>query len=70
MTKLNGVQGYRTLVGARVLSSGIVWVDFTLIFSLLGYHWHADAVTIGVASALYGLPGLLLGSFSARSRIG
>ncbi len=63
MTTLNGVPGYRALVAARVITVGIVWVDFTLIFSLLSYHWHADAVTIGVASALYGLPGLLLGPF-------
>ncbi len=60
---LSSVPGYRALMAARVISSGIVWVDFTLIFSLLSYHWHADAVTIGVASALYGLPGLLLGPF-------
>ncbi|MDC6293660.1 MFS transporter [Ralstonia pseudosolanacearum] len=63
MTMLSSVPGYRALMAARVISSGIVWVDFTLIFSLLSYHWHADAVTIGVASALYGLPGLLLGPF-------
>ncbi len=63
MTRLNGVPGYRAWVVARVISSGIVWVDFTLIFSLLSYHWHADAATIGVASALYGLPGLFLGPF-------
>ncbi|MGD7098280.1 MFS transporter [Ralstonia pseudosolanacearum] len=63
MTMLSSVPGYRALMAARVLSSGIVWVDFTLIFSLLSYHWHADAVMIGVASALYGLPGLLLGPF-------
>ncbi|MEQ6350209.1 MFS transporter [Ralstonia pseudosolanacearum] len=63
MTMLSSVPGYRALMAARVISSSIVWVDFTLIFSLLSYHWHADAVTIGVASALYGLPGLLLGPF-------
>lgn len=63
MTNLRSVPGYRTLAAARVLSSTILWVDFTLVFSLLGYYWHADAATIGVASALYGLPGLVLGTF-------
>lgn len=63
MTNLQSVPGYRTLAAARVLSSTILWVDFTLVFSLLGYYWHADAATIGVASALYGLPGLVLGPF-------
>ena len=63
MAKLNRIPGYRALLVARVISSGIVWVDFTLIFSLLSYHWHADAVTVGVAAALYGLPGLVLGPF-------
>ncbi|MGY2492830.1 MFS transporter [Cupriavidus sp. CP313] len=63
MTNLQSVPGYRTLTAARVLSSTILWVDFTLVFSLLGYYWHADAATIGVASALYGLPGLVLGPF-------
>jgi MFS family permease len=63
MTNLQSVPGYRTLTAARVLSSTILWVDFTLVFSLLGYYWHADAATIGIASALYGLPGLVLGPF-------
>lgn len=63
MSNLQSVPGYRALVSARVLSSTILWVDFTLIFSLLGYYWHADATTIGVASAVYGLPGLILGPF-------
>jgi MFS family permease len=63
MINLQSVPGYRALAAARVLSSAILWVDFTLVFSLLGYYWHADATTIGVASALYGLPGLVLGPF-------
>lgn len=63
MINLQLVPGYRALISARVLSSTILWVDFTLVFSLLGYYWHADAATIGVASALYGLPGLVLGPF-------
>lgn len=63
MTHLNAVPGYRALIAARLLSSIILWVDFTLIFSLLTYYWRADAGMIGIASALYGLPGLLLGPF-------
>ena len=46
MTSLQSVPGYRALAAARVLSSAILWVDFTLVFSLLGYYWHADATTI------------------------
>lgn len=63
MSTLKLVPGYFALLGARALSSTIIWVDFTLIFSLLSYAWHADASTIGLASALYGLPGLILGPF-------
>ncbi|WP_354684976.1 MFS transporter [Cupriavidus necator] len=63
MTSLNTVPGYKALVAARCTSSVALWLDFTLIFSLLAYHWHADAITIGVSSALYGLPGLVLGPF-------
>jgi MFS family permease len=55
------VPGYKPLVGARVLSAFVIWIDFTLIFSLLTYHWNAPAERIGLTSALYGLPGLLLG---------
>ncbi|MCP1118973.1 MFS family permease [Robbsia andropogonis] len=59
-------RGYRYLLLARANSSVILRVDFTLIFSALTYFWHAEATTIGIASALYGLPGLLLGPFFGR----
>jgi MFS family permease len=58
--------GYAYLLCARANSSVILWVDFTLIFSALSYFWQADASTIGIASALYGLPGLLFGPFFGR----
>ncbi|WP_347555338.1 MFS transporter [Robbsia sp. KACC 23696] len=58
--------GYAYLLMARANSSVILWVDFTLIFSALSYVWHATATTIGIASALYGLPGLLFGPFFGR----
>lgn len=63
MSTLKSVPGYYALLCARVLSSTIIWVDFTLIFSLLSYDWHVNAATIGIAAALYGLPGLILGPF-------
>lgn len=63
MTDLHTVPGYKALLAARCSSSVTLWLDFTLIFSLLSYHWHADGITIGAASALYGLPGLVLGPF-------
>lgn len=50
----------------RACSSVILWVDFTLIFSLLSYHWQVGASTLGIASALYGLPGLMLGPLFGR----
>ncbi len=63
MTSLSTVPGYKALLAARCTSSVALWLDFTLIFSLLSYHWHANAITIGMSSALYGLPGLVLGPF-------
>ena len=60
------VPGYPHLLAARTTSSVILWVDFTLIFSLLSCFWHAGPTIIGVASALYGLPGLVLGPFFGR----
>lgn len=41
----------------------MVWLDITVIFSLLGFHWTADAMEVGTAAALYGLPGLVFGPF-------
>ncbi len=63
---LRTLPGYRYLLAARTTSSVIVWVDFTLIFSSLTYYWHASPTMVGVASALYGLPGLLLGPWFGR----
>jgi MFS family permease len=63
---LRGLPGYRHLLAARAVSSVIVWVDFTLIFSSLTYFWNATPTTVGMASALYGLPGLLLGPWFGR----
>lgn len=61
MTRLSAIPGYRPLLALRLVSSVVLWLDFTLIFSLLSFHWHADAMMVGVASALYGLPGLVVG---------
>src|SRR5689334_21882809 len=60
------VSGYLAVTTLRTCSSIILWVDFTLIFSLLSYHWHAEPTTVGLATALYGLPGLMLGPFFGR----
>jgi MFS family permease len=57
---------YPLLLSMRACSSVILWVDFTLIFSLLSYHWQVGASTLGIASALYGLPGLMLGPLFGR----
>jgi MFS family permease len=61
------VGSYPFLLASRFISSAILWVDFTLIFSSLSYIWHASATTIGIGSALYGLPGLLLGPLIGRA---
>jgi MFS family permease len=63
---LRTLPGYRYLLAARTISSVIVWIDFTLIFSSLTYYWHASPAMVGIASALYGLPGLLLGPWFGR----
>jgi MFS family permease len=58
--------GYAHLLLLRAIGSIILWTDFTLIFSNITYYWRADSTTIGVASALYGLPGLLLGPYFGK----
>lgn len=63
MTTLRTVPGYLDLVCARILCSTILWIDFTLIFSSLTYFWKAEELMIGVASAMYGLPGLIFGPY-------
>lgn len=51
----------------RVISSSIIWIDFVLIFSLTAYYWLATPSIVGVAAALYGLPGLILGPLIGRA---
>lgn len=65
-SRLFGTPGYSYLLSLRAISSIILWIDFTLMFSLLTYFWQANATVIGVTSALYGLPGLVLGPFFGR----
>ncbi|VVE59557.1 MFS transporter [Pandoraea sputorum] len=60
------VPGYPLLLTTAAASSIILWVDFTLMFSTLSYDWHAASTTVGLASALYGLPGLILGPWFGR----
>ncbi|MET3553963.1 MFS transporter [Burkholderia sp. 567] len=60
---LFSVRGYRSFFLGRVANSIAIWVDFTLIFSLLSFSYHATPGTLGLAAALYGLPGLLAGPF-------
>ncbi|WP_432261466.1 MFS transporter [Cupriavidus sp. TMH.W2] len=60
---LTSVAGYRPLVAARAISAIVLWLDFTLIFSLLSFQWRAEAMVVGLASALYGLPGLIVGPY-------
>jgi MFS family permease len=57
------VRGYSSFFASRLLNSIAIWVDFTLIFSLLSFSYNAAPGTLGIAAALYGLPGLLLGPF-------
>ncbi len=57
------VKGYPSLLISRVVGSISVWLDFTLMFSALTFHWQADAQTVGFALALYGLPGLAIGPY-------
>lgn len=66
LSVLREVPGYKNLLAVRATSSIILWVDFTLIFSILTYFWHANPMIIGVASALYGLPGLFFGPFFGK----
>lgn len=65
-TALREAPGYAHLLLLRVIGSIIIWVDFTLIFSSLSYYWQSSSTIIGIASALYGLPGLLLGPYFGK----
>lgn len=57
------ITGYPPLFISRIFNSVAVWVDFTLIFTVMSFHFNASAYQLGIAAALYGLPGLLLGPF-------
>jgi MFS family permease len=63
MKSIFSVPGYSSFFASRVSNSIAVWVDFTLIFSLLSFCFNATPRTLGLAAALYGLPGLFLGPF-------
>jgi hypothetical protein len=54
-------RAFKALLCARIITSSIILVDFTLLFVLLSYQWHATALEVGVATACYGLPGLIIG---------
>lgn len=60
---LSQTKGYILFVLMRFISSIIIWIDFTSIFSNISFYWHADPFIIGICSTLYGVPGLLLGPF-------
>lgn len=51
----------RALLVTRCISSIILWMDFTLVFSILAFTRGASTATIGLAASLYGFPGLFLG---------
>ncbi|CAJ0819883.1 MFS transporter [Ralstonia flaminis] len=63
ISSLFRVRGYPPFFASRIFNSVAIWVDFTLIFSILSFNFDATPRTLGVAAALYGLPGLLLGPF-------
>ncbi|WP_175425561.1 MFS transporter [Trinickia violacea] len=63
MRSLFSVQGYLSFFASRLFNSIAIWIDFTLIFSVLSFNYNAAPRTLGIAAALYGLPGLLLGPF-------
>lgn len=57
------VRQYFYLYGIRFCSSATVWLDFILIFSTLTFIFDAQAETLALAAALYGLPSLILGPY-------
>lgn len=63
MQRLAAVPGYRPLLAARIASSLTVWLDATVVFSLLAFHWGADATAAGVAASLFVIPVLVGGPF-------
>lgn len=54
---------YGYLYGLRLCSSATVWLDFILIFSTLTFVFHAQAETLALAAAVYGIPSLILGPY-------
>ena len=58
---LDSERAFKALLCARIISSSIIWIDFTLLFTLMSYQWHATALEVGLATACYGMPGLILG---------
>lgn len=60
---LFGIRGYSSFFIGRTFNSISVWVDFTLIFSILSFYYNANPGVLGMTAALYGLPGLLAGPF-------
>lgn len=59
--RLSDVRGYYLLLALRLISAVVLWLDFTSIFANIAFYWQASPFQIGVASAVYGLPGLVLG---------
>lgn len=55
------IGNYPRLLASRSMGAAILWIDFTLIFESLAFRWDADAVLVGFAMVLYGLPGALFG---------
>ncbi|MBW8078744.1 MAG: MFS transporter [Gallionella sp.] len=51
----------RALLVTRCISCIILWMDFTLVFSIMAFDRGSATTTIGLAAALYGVPGLFLG---------
>ncbi|WP_080956840.1 MULTISPECIES: MFS transporter [Pseudomonas] len=54
---------YCYLYGIRLCSSATVWLDFILIFSTLTFIFDAEAHTLALAAALYGVPSLIFGPY-------
>ncbi|EYS87730.1 hypothetical protein CF68_01735 [Cupriavidus sp. SK-4] len=63
MQSLAAVPGYKPLLAARIVSALTVWLDATVVFSLLAFHWRADATAAGVAASLFVIPVLVGGPF-------
>ncbi|MDE9463080.1 MFS transporter [Xenorhabdus bovienii] len=59
-------KGYGLFITLYCLDAIIIWIDFINIFSNISYYWKADPFIIGLSSALYGVPGLILGPCIGR----